>query len=590
MILYRLNLVLFLVICLVFSCSQEKKIELPPPDYAKPGYTNLGSNSITTSLRFTDITAASGIDFVHQNGAFGKKWMPETTGSGGGFLDYDQDGLPDLFIVNSSYWPGHAQSQTRPTPKLYRNLGKGKFEDVTEEARLDIVLYGMGCAFADYDSDGDTDIYLTAVGDNKLFRNDGGKFQDVTRAMKVAGNSDEPGRPSAWSTSAAWVDVDRDGWLDLFVCNYVIWTPETDLFTTLDGKTKSYATPQQYQGETCRLYRNLKGRGFENITEKAGVFNPEGKSLGVAIADFNEDGWPDIVVANDTQPNFLYMNKGDGTFTDMGLMAGIGYDEFGRARAGMGIDVADVSNTGRLSIAIGNFAREPISLFTQINDGVFQDLAGRARLNSASLLRLTFGVLLQDFDLDGYADLFAANGHIEPEINNVQKDITFEQTPQLFLNDGKGRFTDVTAYVGDACQQPIVARGLATADIDDDGDLDLFITVNAGPPKLLRNDQPAERSNWIKFRLRGKSPNLDAVGAAVSVWSGDLQQTRLVRSGSSFLSQSFCDELVFGLGPSGKVDSIEVRWPTDGAVTRLVDAPAGSTYLISEVAAGLQRK
>jgi len=362
------------------------------------------------------------------------------------------------------------------------------------------------------------------------------------------------------------------------------------LFTTLDGKTKSYATPQQYQGETCRLYRNLKGRGFENITEKAGVFNPEGKSLGVAIADFNEDGWPDIVVANDTQPNFLYMNKGDGTFTDMGLMAGIGYDEFGRARAGMGIDVADVSNTGRLSIAIGNFAREPISLFTQINDGVFQDLAGRARLNSASLLRLTFGVLLQDFDLDGYADLFAANGHIEPEINNVQKDITFEQTPQLFLNDGKGRFTDVTAYVGDACQQPIVARGLATADIDDDGDLDLFITVNAGPPKLLRNDQPAERSNWIKFRLRGKSPNLDAVGAAVSVWSGDLQQTRLVRSGSSFLSQSFCDELVFGLGPSGKVDSIEVRWPTDGAVTRLVDAPAGSTYLISEVAAGLQRK
>jgi len=273
--------------CFLACQNNKPKTEQKPPEYTKPSYTITETNSSHIPIQFTDITKDAGIDFIHETGAFGKKWMPETMGSGGGFLDYDNDGLPDIFLVNSSKWPGHETNKKQHTPKLYRNLGNGNFEDVTIEAGLEFSVYGMGCAFADYDSDGDMDIYLTAVGDNKLLRNDKGRFTDITVQAGVFGNSENPNDPPAWSTSTAWVDVDRDGRLDLFVCNYVKWTPETDLFTTLDGTTKSYDTPEQYEGETCRLYRNINGNRFEDITKKAGVFNPEGKSLGVAIADFN---------------------------------------------------------------------------------------------------------------------------------------------------------------------------------------------------------------------------------------------------------------------------------------------------------------
>jgi hypothetical protein len=402
----------------------------------------------------------------------------------------------------------------------------------------------------------------------------------VTAEAGVTGNSQRAGDPPAWSTSAAWVDVDRDGRLDLFVCNYVKWTPETDLFTTLDGKTKSYATPEQYQGETCRLYRNLDGRRFKDITETAGVLNPDGKALGVAVADFNDDGWPDLAVSNDTQPNFLYLNKGDGTFTNVALQAGVAYDEAGRARAGMGIDVADVTNKGRLSIAIGNFAREPLSLYTQISNELFQDLAGAARLTKPTVLMLTFGLLFADFDLDGYADLAVANGHIEPEINAVQQDITFAQRPQLFRNNGRRQFVDISDQAGEAFAEPIVGRGVAAADIDDDGDGDLLITVNGGSPKLLRNE--CKDANWIKIRLLGNSPNLDAVGATVTVWAGDLVQRKMVRTGSSYLSQSEANPIVFGLGAHSQADSLAIRWPTSGKTSKLGAACAGRTYTIRE--------
>ena len=579
------HLVLLAVLAGGFTgCRDTDPIAREVPEYARSTYAALEPPAASTEVRFADITAAAGIDFVHENGAFGEKWMPETMGSGGAFLDFDSDGRPDLLLVNGSRWPGHEGDEVgrSAVSRLYRNLGDGRFRDVTAEAGLDSRLYGMGVAVADYDADGDPDVYLTAVGDNVLLRNDDGRFTNVTAEAGVDGNSGRPGDPPAWSTGAAWLDADRDGWLDLFVCNYVRWTPETDLFTTLDGVTKSYATPQQYDGETCRLYRNLDGRRFADVTEEAGLLNNDGKSLGVAVEDFNDDGWPDLVIANDTYPNFLYLNDGDGTFTDVALRAGVAFDEVGRARAGMGIDVADVTSQGRLSIAIGNFSNEPVSLYTQIGRDLFQDLAGAARLTRATLEPLSFGLLFADLDLDGYVDLLVGNGHIEPGINAVQKEITFAQPLQLFWNNRRGQFVEVSEQVGTGFGEAMVARGLATADIDEDGDLDVLVTVNGGPPRLLRNDLPAGDARWLRIRLRGAFPNLDAVGAAVTVFAGDLVQRRMVRTGSSYLSQSEINPLLVGLGDRTRADSILVRWPTSGVVEQFGPAEAGETILLGE--------
>ena len=571
---------LLVVAVFSFGCTSEPETtETPAFTQDRPSFTADRTNDAATVLRFEDITSAAGIDFAHETGAFGNKWMPETMGSGGGFLDYDGDGLIDIFLVNGTTWPGQPKKTPPPVPRLYRNMGDGNFEDVTEKTGLAFSTYGMGAAFADYDADGDTDMYTTAWGENRLLRNDGGRFTDVTAAMEVAGAG---GAAPAWSTSAAWVDVDRDGWLDLFVANYVKWTPETDIYVTRDGKTKSYATPEGYKGESSRLYRNINGQGFEDITEEAGVLNEEGKSLGVAMADFNDDGWIDIAVSNDTQPNFLYINQGDGTFVDRAIAAGIGYDEIGRARAGMGIDVADIANEGRWAIAIGNFSKEPISLYTQLDGGeLFQDRAGSARLTRPSLLALTFGLQFADLDLDGFLDLITANGHIEPEINAVQQDITFAQNPQLFLNVD-GQFVDISDQAGLPFTTPIVGRGIATADIDTDGDLDILITTNGGAPVLLRNDLPANAANWVGIRLVGNRPNLDAIGAKVTIWSNSMAQQRFVQTGSSYLIQSDNSRLLFGLGEAQQADSVTVRWPTTGDVTRVEGLDAGRIHDIAE--------
>jgi enediyne biosynthesis protein E4 len=572
--------VLVLLFFLAGCSPKEEKAESPEFTRGNLGFTGDRQDDNFSDVRFTDITREAGINFMHINGAFGSKWMPETVGSGGGFLDYDNDGLMDIFLVNSSEWPGQGTGMDT-SPKLFRNMGDGTFRDVSAEAGLDFSIYGMGSCFADFDGDGDVDIYLTAVGNNRLLRNDNGRFTDITSQARVSGNSPEPGRAPAWSTGAAWVDVDRDGWLDLVVANYVKWTPETDIYTTRDGKTKSYATPDVYEGESCRLYRNAEGKYFEDITEEGGLLNEQGKSLGVAIADFNGDHWPDIVIVNDTQPNFLYMNQGDGTFLNQAIIAGIGYDETGRARAGMGVDVADIRNDGRQAIAIGNFSGEPISLYTQIGNGdLFQDLAGSARLTRPSLLQLTFGLHFVDLNLDGFLDLVAVNGHIEPEINIVQKDITFAQKPQLYLNDN-GKFIDISKQVGQAFDEPVVGRGLASADIDNDGDPDLLIMVNGGSPKLLRNDTENDLK-YVKVRLKGSMPNWQAIGAKVNLWTGGMRQQRLVRTGSSYLSQSEVNTLIFGLGENQKADSLTVTWPTSGAVSTLKDLPAGEVYIIEE--------
>lgn len=569
------------------ACADDTE----PADREAPWATDSIGRSPTSAgadvpfPRFSDVTASAGIEFLHETGMFGEKWMPETMGSGGGFLDFDTDGLPDIFLVNSAEWSGR---ETGPSAhsRLFRNRGDGSFEDVsvaTGIARLTSAVYGMGAVFADFDGDRDPDIYLTAVGENLLLRNDGGEFHNVSGAAGASGDPSGTSVGSTWSTGAVWLDADRDGWVDLFVCNYVRWTPETDLFTTRDGVTKSYATPEQYQGESCRFYRNSDGERFDDVTEAVGVSNPEGKSLGVVVADFNDDGWPDIVVANDTQPNFLYQNNGDGTFTDIGLEAGIAFDEFGRARAGMGVAVADVTGHGARSIVIGNFSNEPLSLYTPIGGGVFQDLAGSARLTRPTLLPLTFGVTFADLDLDGFPDLVAANGHIEPEIQRVNQDLTFEQPPQVFRNTGTGSFVDAAPWVGDDFLRPAVARGVAVSDFDRDGDLDVLLTVNGGAPRLLRNDLSAEAGgNWLRVRLEGLQPNPDAIGAVATLHVGARTVRARVRAGSSYLSQSETNPILFGLGESTVADSLVVFWPTSGTTTRLGSLDAGRPHVAVE--------
>jgi hypothetical protein len=562
---------------IIVGCSGKEPALDTAPEYSEPTYASAGGGSASTDVVFVDVTQSAGIMFEHVTGAFGEKWMPETVGSGAAFFDYDSDGDADLLLVNSDWWEGHSGEGSRPTQMLYSNRGDGTFEDVTAAAGLDISLYGMGVTTADYDADGDQDIYLTAAGPNVLLRNDGGRFVDVTVSAGVSGGPDAAS--STWSTGAAWVDVDLDGWLDLFVCNYVQWSPETDLYATIDGSSKSYATPQQYQGESCRLYANGGAGRFTDGTQAAGLLNETGKSLGVVVADFNDDGWPDIVVANDTQRNFLYRNDGDGTFTDIAVRAGVAFDEAGRARAGMGVDVADLTGSGQWSIAIGNFAHEPVGLFTEIGEDLFQDRAGAARLTRSTLIPLTFGVLFADFDLDGVPDLVGANGHIEPGINAVQQDQTFAQRPLLFIGDGTGKFVDASQAVGADFTAPVVGRGLATADIDADGDLDLIVTVNGGSPRLFRNDLPP--TSWVGVHLKGAAPNLNGLGATVSVFVGTRVQRRFVRTGSSYLSQSAVVPLQFGLGGASVVDSIVVQWPGTER-TRTGPVSAGETVSMEE--------
>ncbi len=365
------------------------------------------------AIQYVDVTAAAKIAFKHTSGAFGKKYLPETMGAGGAFLDFDNDGWPDVFLVNSKNWPGRPGGPFYPA--LYRNNRDGTFTDVTKAAGLAVELYGMGVAAADYDNDGWPDLYVTALGGNRLFRNLGdGRFADVTARAGVGGI------PNGFGTSAMFLDYDKDGKLDLFVANYVAWSIDKDLFCTLDGKTKSYCTPESYQGQSPTLYRNKGDGTFEDVTQKAGLFNPSSKSLGVALLDLDNDGWPDLLVANDTQPNKLYRNNGNGTFTDVGVTAGIAFGETGVARAGMGVDAADYSGSGRSSVIIGNFSNEMIGLYHNEGNGLFVDEAPTSAVGQASLLTLAFATFFFDYDLDGRLDIFAGNGHVADDIGAVQ--------------------------------------------------------------------------------------------------------------------------------------------------------------------------
>jgi enediyne biosynthesis protein E4 len=522
------------------------------------------------STHFTDITQKAGIHFTHNNGAFGRKFLPETMGPGVALIDYDNDGWQDIFIVNGTAWPGHPGRAT--TPALYHNNHDGTFTDVTKKAGLAIPLYGMGVAVGDYDNDGYDDLFVTAYGQNHLFRNNhNGTFTDVTKKAGLT-------TPPEFSASAAWVDYDRDGHLDLLVANYVDWSPAKDRYCSMDGKTKSYCTPETYPGASVRLWHNNGNGTFTDVTKKAGLYDPSSKSLGIAILDANQDGWPDIAISNDTQPNKLYINNRNGTFTEQGVAAGIAYSDDGVARAGMGIDAADYDRSGYPGLLVTNFSNQMLALYHNERNGLFVDTAPSSEIGRSSLLTLGFGCFFFDYDLDGWPDFYVADGHLDDSIERIQQRIRFAEPPHLYHNlAGKG-FQDVAASMGPSFDAPRVARGAAYGDINNDGAPDIVITTNAGPASLFLNQGTTNHA--LRIKLIGTKSNRDGIGAVVSVQSATTFQKQMLRSGSSYLSAS---ELIltFGLGSSTKADSIEVRWPS-GAVDHLSNLAADQIITIRE--------
>ena len=520
--------------------------------------------AVDEPVRFTDVTAAAGIHFTHNSGRAGKKWLPETMGAGCAFFDADGDGWLDILLINGKDWTPRGR---RTTAVLYRNNHDGTFTDITRGSGLDMEIYGLGVAIGDYDNDGRDDVYITTLGGDHLFHNEGGgHFRDVTRESGI--------KNEAFGASAAWLDYDRDGKLDLFVANYVQWTAAGDLWCSIDGATKSYCTPESYKGSAPKLFHNLGGGKFEDVTAKAGLADATSKSLGVAVLDYNNDGWPDLFVSNDTQPNKLYRNLHDGRFREEGLAAGVAFGEDGVARGAMGVDATDYDRCGRPHLIVGNFSNQMLGLYHNEGNGLFVDEAPQSTVGRASLLTLTFGLFFFDYDLDGYPDILAANGHIEEEIGRVQPKIQYAELPLLLRNAGRGKFDQVSAFT-----RPIVARGMAYGDFDRDGDLDVLFTTNHGPAYLYRNDG-GNRNHWLQLKLEGTRSNRSAIGAVVRVTSAGGSQWQTVHSGSSYCSASDL-ALTFGLGKDASASAVEIEWPSGGK-QKLSNVQANQRLIIKE--------
>ena len=542
----------------------------------RQGGLQAGGDSKPFPVQFRNVTRQAGLSFEHNNGAFGKKYLPETMGSGAAFLDYDNDDRQDILLINGKNWPG--RKGRRSTMALYRNDGDGTFTDVTRKVGLDIEIYGMGCAAGDYDNDGWVDLYVSALGPDRLLRNQGdGTFRDVTREAGL-------GNPE-FATSVAWLDYDRDGNLDLIVTNYVEWSIETDIHCSLDGVNKSYCTPESYPGVSSRLYRNRGDGTFADVTRKAGLLDSTSKALGVAVFDAQDDGWPDLLLANDTQPNKLYINRKDGTFRDEGISAGVAFSEDGTVRGAMGVDAADYDGSGLASLVIGNFSNEMLNLYHNEGQGLFVDDAPTSEVGQSSLLTLAFACFFFDFDLDGKLDIFVANGHVENDINKVQRRVSYAQPPHLFHNQGKG-FVEVAHRVGSDFRTPRVGRGGAYGDYDNDGDLDLLMSTNGGPAVLWEN-QRNHGNRFLRVKTVGTSSNRDGIGAKVTVQLAGGRLWRRVKSGSSYCSQSELP-VTFGLGRADKVLSLEVLWPS-GSVDKLTNLAPDQRIVIRE-GEGLVRK
>ncbi len=538
------------------------------PEYAAP-----------PAVRFVDVTDDAGIRFVHTNGSFGLKLLPETMGGGCAFIDFDNDGDQDLLFVNSRRWPDDPKVAERPAPTivLYANDGHGRFTDVSAELGLDLTIFGMGVAVGDYDNDGFPDLFVTAIEQdgNRLLHNEGGqRFRDVTVGDLTA--------KKGWSTGTAFFDANNDGKLDLFICNYVKWTRQVDIdqkFMIL-GLGRAFGPPLNFEGSFCQLLLGDGAGNFTDVSEKSGIQkknpntgSPMGKSLGVVACDLDRDGWMDVIVANDTVQNFLFHNKGGGVFEEIGAESGIAFDETGKARGAMGADCAEYRDDGKFAIAIGNFANEMTAFYVSQGDRskrlFFADRARAEGVGPPSQTWLKFGLFFFDYDLDGRLDLFTANGHLEEEINKVQASQTYAQPPQLLWNcgsDGRVVFVPVgAAHAGPDLFRPLVGRGAAYGDIDGDGDLDVLVTSNGGRPRLLRNDADGQKNNWLRVRVEGdgRNSNRSAIGARVEIKVGDTIQRHDLMGGRSYLSQP--EQIItFGLGAATQADELVIVWP-DGS-------------------------
>ncbi len=541
-------------------------------------------------ITFTDITQQAGIDFVHENGASGEKLLPETMGGGVALFDFDNDGDQDILFVNSKRWDWDKRptAEKPATLKLYRNDGKAKFEDATEAVGLAVSVYGMGAACGDYDNDGDVDVFVTCVGSNKLFRNDGGRFSDISEQAGVAGDATQ------WSTAAGWFDYDNDGDLDLFVGNYVKWSREFDAAQEfkLTGDIRAYGRPQEFDGAFPYLYRNDGEGKFVDVSKDSGiqVTNPNTgvplpKSLGLTFVDVDRDGWLDVLVANDTVQNLLFHNQKNGTFNEIGAIAGVAFDNEGNARGAMGIDAAYFRNNDDLGIAIGNFANEMTALYVSRQHQLqFTDEAVSNGLGPTSRLELKFGVSFSDFDLDGRLDFFAANGHLEDEIHKVQKSQTYEQSPHLYWNCGAEQETEFLklpeSNIGSEFSKPMVGRGVAVGDLDGDGDLDVVITGSGQKPRVLRNDQSLGH-HWVRVKLTGHKTNRDAIGSWVELHLTDgTIQRRQVMPTRSYLSQSELP-VTFGTGSQNKIKQVRIHWP-NGTTQDLADLEVDRVHSVEQ--------
>lgn len=552
------------------------------------------TNASIPSVKFVDITDSAGLDFFLENGATGQKLLPETMCGGFAFFDFDGDLDADILCINAQRWPGDPRppEEKPPTMGLYRNDGKGNFANVTAGSGLDVTFYGQGVAVGDYDNDGRADVFVSAVGRDRLFHNEGdGQFTETTDAAGVAGAD------GAWGTSCSFLDYDLDGDLDLFVANYIAWTRDIDLGLpcTLDAATRAYCRPMDFQGAFPYLYRNDGNGEFVDVSADSGVQTrnkdrdvPVSKSLGVAPVDVDADGWIDIIVANDTVQNLLFHNQRDGTFKEIGDLTSIAFDANGQARGAMGADAAYFRNdAAQLGVAIGNFANEQSALYvTRVGSDSeirFTDVANATGLGGPSRSRLKFGIFFFDYDLDGRLDIFTANGHLENEIQKVQSSQTYEQQPHLFCNCGAKQRPEFALVAEDKCgadfARPMVGRGAGYADLDGDGDLDVLIMASRGKPRLLRNDQQLGR-HYLRVKLTGKRATRDAIGAWIEAHVGNDVQKRQVMPTRSYLTQVELP-VTFGLDQATQVDTLVIRWP-GGGVQELTGVKADQLLVIEE--------